>query len=387
MSSDKREAQKKNREKAIQKAKTTKTIKWIVIIVVIAAVLGLIGWAVASSVVTNTPSVSDYSAGLNDDGTIAGIKALDYVDIFDYKNITVAKSEVEISEEEMQAQIDSLVSQYPNYDRDPSRKIKDGDVINLDYVGSIDGVPFDGGSTGGAGTSLTIGSGQYIDGFESAIIGHNVGENFDINVTFPEDYGNTDLAGQPAVFNITVNSVQVPSTFDDAFVAAHLSDVATTVEGYKEYYKEKMLKQNLMTYLTDYVRDHATIKEYPKSYLKIVKGQLKYNDEQTYESYKSSLGDFYTFESYIGMSKKEYEASLTTKAQSALDDNLKFQAIFEDAGLTVTQEDVNNLLDEYGLDSAYYSVYEQTYGKPYLYQTGMSYTVIKYLVDICTVTE
>ena len=59
MSSDKREAQKKNREKAIQKAKTTKTIKWIVIIVVIAAVLGLIGWAVASSVVTNTPSVSE----------------------------------------------------------------------------------------------------------------------------------------------------------------------------------------------------------------------------------------------------------------------------------------------------------------------------------------
>ena len=66
---------------------------------------------------------------------------------------------------------------------------------------------------------------------------------------------------------------------------------------------------------------------------------------------------------------------------------VKFQAIFEDAGLTVTQDDVNELLDEYGLDSAYYSVYEQTYGKPYLYQTGMSYTVIKYLVDNVTITE
>ena len=387
MSSDKREAQKKNREKAIQKAKTTKTIKWIVIIVVIAAVLGLIGWAVASSVVVNTPSVNDYSAGLNEDGTIAGIKALDYVDIFDYKNITVAKSEISISDEEMQSQIDKLVAQYPDYDSDPSIKIKEGDTINLDYVGSIDGVEFQGGSTGGAGTTLTIGSGQYIDGFEDAIIGHNVGENFDINVTFPEDYGNTDLAGKPAVFNITVNSVQAESKFDDAFVAAHLSDVATTAEGYKEYYQEQQSQQNLMNYLTEYVRDHATIKEYPKSYLKIVKGQLKYNDEQTYESYKASLGDSYTFESFIGMSKKEYEASLTTKAQNALDDNLKFQAIFEDAGLTVTQEDVNNLLDEYGLDSAYYSVYEQTYGKPYLYQAGMSYTVIKYLVDNVTITE
>ena len=387
MSSDKREAQKKNREKAIQKAKTTKTIKWIVIIAMILAVLGVIGWAVASSIVTNTPSVSDYSAGLNDDGTIAGIKALDYVDIFDYKNINVPKSEVAISDEEMQSQIDSLLAQYPDYDSDPSIKIKDGDVINLDYVGSVDGVEFQGGSTGGNGTTLTIGSGQYIDGFESAIIGHNVGENFDINVTFPEDYGNADLAGKPAVFNITVNSVQVPAEYNDAFIAAHFSDVATTTKGYEEYYKEKMLKQNLMTYLTNYVRDHATVKEYPKSYLKIVKGQLKYNDEQTYESYKSSLGDSYTFESFIGMSKKEYEASLTTKAQNSLDDNLKFQAIFEDAGLTVTQDDVNELLDTYGLDSAYYSVYEETYGKPYLYQTGMSYTVIKYLVDTCTVTE
>ena len=102
MSSDKREAQKKNREKAIQKAKTAKTVKWIVIVVVIAAVLGLVGWAVASSVVTNTPSVKDYSAGLNDDGTIAGIKATDYVDLFDYKNINVPKSEISISDEEMQ---------------------------------------------------------------------------------------------------------------------------------------------------------------------------------------------------------------------------------------------------------------------------------------------
>ncbi|MBR5916516.1 MAG: FKBP-type peptidyl-prolyl cis-trans isomerase [Lachnospiraceae bacterium] len=387
MSSDKREAQKKNREKAIQKAKTTKTIKWIVIIVVIASVLGLVGWAVASSIVINTPSVSDYSAGLNEDGTIAGIKATDYVDLFDYKNINVSKSEISISDEEMQSQIDSLIAQYPDNDSDPSRKIKDGDVINLDYVGSIDGVPFDGGSTGGAGTTLTIGSGQYIDGFESAIIGHNVGENFDINVTFPEDYGSTDLAGKPAVFNITVNSVQVPAEFDDAFVAAHLSDVATTVEGYKQYYKDEMLKENLMVYLTNYVKDNATVKDYPKNYLKVVKGQLKYSDEQMYEQYKQSLGDSYTFESFIGMSKKEYEASLTTKAQNALDDNLKFQAIFEDAGLTVTEDDIRELLDEYGLDSTYYSVYEQTYGKPYLYQTGMSYTVIKYLVDTCTITE
>lgn len=85
--------------------------------------------------------------------------------------------------------------------------VEAGDTINLDYVGSVDGVEFDGGSTQGQGTDLTLGSGTYIDGFEEAVEGHKVGENFDINVTFPENYGNSDLAGKDAVFNITINGV------------------------------------------------------------------------------------------------------------------------------------------------------------------------------------
>ena len=188
MSNEKREAQKRNRENAIRKAKAVKSIKWIVISLMILAVLGIIGWAVASSVVTNTKPVADYSEGLNEDGTIKDVRALDYVTLCDYKNISVSRSEVELSDEDMQAQIDKLLKAHPDYDTDTSIKIKDGDTINLDYVGSIDGVEFQGGSTGGAGTLLTIGSHSYIDGFEDAIIGHNVGENFDIHVTFPEDY-------------------------------------------------------------------------------------------------------------------------------------------------------------------------------------------------------
>ena len=170
MSNEKREAQKRNRENAIRKAKAVKSIKWIVISLMILAILGVIGWAVASSVV-------------------------DYVTLCDYKNISVSRSEVELSDEDMQAQIDKLLKAHPDYDTDTSIKIKDGDTINLDYVGSIDGVEFQGGSTGGNGTDLTIGSHQYIEGFEESIIGHNVGENFDIHVTFPEDYGKDELNG------------------------------------------------------------------------------------------------------------------------------------------------------------------------------------------------
>ncbi len=387
MSSDKREAQKKNREKAIRKAKATKSIKWIVISFMILAVLGVIGWAVASSVVANTKPVEDYSAGLNDDGTIKNVRALDYVSLCDYKNITVARCEVEISDEEMQDQINKLLSAYPEVVTDTSVTIKDGYTINLDYVGSIDGVEFQGGSTNGAGTSLTIGSHSYIDGFEDAIIGHHVGENFDINVTFPEDYGKEDLNGKAAVFNITINSVQKLGEFDDAFVKENLSSIADTREGYIQYYKDSALDQNLKVFVSDYIRTYSSVNDYPKEYLNIVKGQIKNNALNEYESYKATLGNSYTFEDYTGQSKKEYEASLTQNAMKTLDDNLKMQAILEDAGLTVTEQDVMDMLDLYGLDSTYYSSYEATYGKPYLYQTGMSHTVIEYVQSLVTITD
>ena len=389
MSSDKREAQKKNREKAIQKARTTKTVKWIVVAVVGLTLLGIIGWAVASNIVVDTKAVEDFSQGLNEDGTIAGIKATDYVDICDYNNISISRSEYEISEEDWNSYVENILAAYPDNSTDTSVKIKEGDTINLDYVGSIDGVEFQGGSTGGMGTSLTIGSHSYIDGFEDAIIGHNVGENFDITVTFPENYGKDELNGKEAVFNITVNSVQVPSKFNDDFVKAHYSDVASTTEEYKQYYKDSEFDDNLKQYLTTYVRDNSIVKDYPKAYLKTVKGQIKNNDLKTYEQYKSYGGEtaIGKFEDFTGLSKKEYEASITTKAQNTIDDNLKFQAIYEDAGLTVTEDDVKEMLDAYGLDSTYYSSYEETYGKPYLYQTAMTYVVLKHLQSNVNVTE
>ena len=389
MSSDKREAQKKNREKAIQKAKTTKTVKWIVVAVVGLTLLGIIGWAVASNIVVDTKAVEDFSQGLNEDGTIAGIKATDYVDICDYNNISISRSDYEISEEDWNSYVENILAAYPDNSTDTSVKIKEGDTINLDYVGSIDGVEFQGGSTGGMGTSLTIGSHAYIDGFEDAIIGHNVGENFDITVTFPENYGKDELNGKDAVFNITVNSVQVPSKFNDDFVKAHYSDVASTTEEYKQYYKDSEFDDNLKQYLTTYVRDNSIVKDYPKAYLKTVKGQIKNNDLKTYEQYKSYGGEtaIGKFEDFTGLSKKEYEASITTKAQNTIDDNLKFQAIYEDAGLTVTEDDVKEMLDAYGLDSTYYSSYEETYGKPYLYQTAMTYVVLKHLQSNVNVTE
>ncbi len=90
---------------------------------------------------------------------------------------------------------------------DKDLEIKDGDTVNIDYVGSIDGVEFAGGNTQGAGTELTIGSGMYIDDFEEQLIGAHPGDKVDVVVTFPENYGNEELNGKEALFKVTVNGI------------------------------------------------------------------------------------------------------------------------------------------------------------------------------------
>ena len=109
--------------------------------------------------------------------------------------------------EEADATATPEVTEAPSYDTDSSLEVKDGDTVNIDYVGKIDDVAFDGGSTDGNGTDLVIGSGSYIDNFEEQLIGAHPGDEVEVKVTFPDDYQATDLAGKEAVFDVTVNGI------------------------------------------------------------------------------------------------------------------------------------------------------------------------------------
>lgn len=95
----------------------------------------------------------------------------------------------------------------PTLDTTEGREVKDGDTVNIDYTGYKDGEAFDGGSTNGAGADLEIGSGTYIDGFESGLIGKKVGDTVDLDLTFPENYGAEDLAGADVTFTVTINGI------------------------------------------------------------------------------------------------------------------------------------------------------------------------------------
>ena len=124
----------------------------------------------------------------------------------DYKGLEVYKSDATVSDDSITQQIEYLKNQYATVTQKKEGKVADGDVVNIDYTGKINGKEFDGGSA--TGYDLTIGSDSFIDGFEDGLIGHVVGEEVTLNLVFPESYSlNPDYAGKDVVFEVTINGV------------------------------------------------------------------------------------------------------------------------------------------------------------------------------------
>lgn len=111
------------------------------------------------------------------------------------------------SSDTQQSENQQTEEQSETYQTDTSLTVEDGDTVNIDYVGTVDGVEFEGGNTDGNGTDLVIGSGDYIDDFEDQLIGSHPGDTVEVQVTFPDDYGNEELNGKDAVFTVTVNGI------------------------------------------------------------------------------------------------------------------------------------------------------------------------------------
>ena len=155
-----------------------------------------------------------------------------------YKGVEVAKTEISVSDDEIQKEIDKEREHNARMVDVDDRPVQKDDHIKLDFDGSIDGVPFDGGKA--ENYELVVGSGSFIPGFEDQIVGKNIGEEFDVNVTFPEDYQAENLKGKAAVFKCKVNSIQVKElpALDDDF-AQDVSEF-DTLEEYKKDVAQKI---------------------------------------------------------------------------------------------------------------------------------------------------
>ena len=342
--------------------------------------------ASASEDVPETVEI-DFSKYIDENGFWKDIRALDYVTLPQYKGVEIPAEEIEPTEEELQSNRESLLSQWASYNQITDRAVEDGDTVNIDYVGSVDGVEFTGGNTNGAGTTVTIGVTRYIDDFLEQLIGHKPGETFDVNVTFPDDYndstdadGNTVvLAGKDAVFTTTINYIQgdelIYPEMDDAFVAENLQATYgwTTAAEAEEGIATAIRNSKKYNYMLDYLAENAQITEVPEAIANNMReAQLASVNNQA-ASYGVSVDTLMMLSGYG--SEDEYLAMLEEQLPEAAKFSLIRQAIAEQEGMTVTEEELQEMLGDN------YQTYVDTYGLNYIKQDVMIGKVDQLLLD------
>ena len=319
-----------------------------------------------------------YSDGLDENGYWTGVKALDVVTLpEDYAAIPLKKADIEPTEDEVQSQIDSLLDQHATTAEVTGRAAANGDTVTIDYSGTVDGVAFTGGTY--SGYSLKLGSGTFIDGFEDQIVGHNVGDTFDVKVTFPEGYSDsTDaegnavvLSNKKAVFSVTLNyiSEEILPELTDAWVEENFSstDGVHTVEDLRDEYQKMLYQNNLNTAVMNYLLANSTFKDLPK--------------EVTDYQVNQCLNYYYTMAQYYGYDLDSFlqAAAGYNSADDLLDamsdsiteyarEALLYQAVAEAMDIAPTQEQIDT-----------YSAYTETYGANYCTMVALMDAVSKAL--------
>ncbi len=338
----------------------------------------------SSSAASSSASTTsfDYSAPFDENGLWKGVTALDYVTLPAYKGIEVPSSVYTISDDDVDTQVKSILSGYSTTNQILDRTVADGDTINIDYVGKIDGTEFDGGNTQGKGTDVTIGTTSYIDDFIDQLIGHTPGETFDVNVTFPDSYpSNTALQGKDAVFSVTINYIaeKVTPELTDDFVATNLTSTYgwTTVDEMREGIRKQQSETAIQTYLWKQIDDDSKVSDTPQSLIDFEQDATKANMEATAAQYGV---DVTTLLSYYGItgSIDDWFANnqdvIKTQAKAAL----IYQAIAEDAGLSVSDDDIKAYFKT-NTGSEDYSSAKSTYGMAYIKNTVLLSKVEEYV--------
>ncbi len=326
--------------------------------------------------------------GSDEGKSVGDMKVEKYVTLGEYNGINVTVPEPTVSDEEVAEQMKQIV--HNNLTQEfgiLDRAVALGDTVNINYEGKKDGVAFAGGTANDQ--QLGIGSGQFIDGFEDGLVGVMPGETVDLNLTFPENYGSTELAGQAVVFTVTVNYIY-PTEYTDEMIAAWGdSNYATVAE----------LKEWTYNYLYDFEKseyDYAVENKVLEAFMT----QCTFQDipESLVNEYKVSMEENLTTEaSMYGMDADTlcyyyYQADMETfvneYAPEAAKQILAFQAVANKEGLVMTDEELESELLEFatsnGFDSVDAFIGENTreeYKEYYMFED-----VLEFLVSNAVVT-
>lgn len=330
-----------------------------------------------------------FSDAFDENGYLKGVTATDYVTLpDDYADITIDADLGQVSEEDIDNYITSnVLSKFSTTEQVTDRAAADGDTVNIDYVGRIDGVAFDGGDTKGNGADLTLGSGTYVDNFEEQIVGHNPGETFDVTVTFPEDYGNEDLNGKEAVFKTTLNYIKESKNPDltDDWVASNLGETMNlnNIDELNDFVKNTMLYDQQASTVYSALHDKVSFaKELPQSMLDYYRDVVLYRVYSYAKNYGTTMttllksGVLGTSYDSIDAYLEDIQGSLNTITEQAL----LMQAIAEKQGLVCDTALMNQDFGKfYGTTDP--SAYISSYGENYIKMNVLQSEVMQGLID------
>ena len=265
----------------------------------------------------------------------------------DYKGIELKKEEISVSEEEVNKKLDEVREQNARIIDVDNRPVKSGDTVTIDYVGSVDGVPFEGGAD--EGHKLTIGSGQFIPGFEDQIIGKSIGDEFDVKVTFPTPYHSEELAGKDAVFAVKLHAIsekELPELDDE--LAQDVSDFDTLAE-YKEHVKKELLHDK--EHKAEHEREHQIMDalverlevELPEPMVDLEVENQIYNMENRMRAQGFSLEQYMQF---TGQTMSALQESMKESAVKGIKVRLALEEVIKAEKLEATAEDIEKEYQE-----------------------------------------
>lgn len=275
----------------------------------------------------------------------------EYIRLGEYKNLTLTlTTSSEITDEEVSAYIEEQLSAYSTMEEVTDRAAKEGDSVNIDYAGTVDGVAFEGGTAEGA--SVVIGAGGYIDGFEDGIIGMNIGETKVIDVTFPENY-TAELAGKEAQFAITLNSIEeeVLPEYNDAFVRDNFD--MDTIPQFEAYVRQLLAEEREAEILAEKQAGLLTLVVDNSAVIKYPEGIVEDYMYQQIDSARYYGAMYYGMEysefipAALGISAAEYEAEVRASSEEAVKQELVLFAVSEAEGLEITEQERQNTVDAY----------------------------------------
>ncbi|ROR28712.1 trigger factor [Mobilisporobacter senegalensis] len=263
------------------------------------------------------------------------------VTLGDYKGIKVAKADIEVTEDEMNGELDKVREQNSRLIAVEDRPAKDKDQTIIDFEGFVDGVPFEGGK--GTDYPLTLGSHSFIDTFEEQLVGKKIGEEVEVNVKFPEEYQAAELAGKDAMFKVTIKEIkekELPE-LDDEF-ASDVSEFETLAE-YKEDLKAKLLekkekdaKRAKEDEVVDKIIENATM-EIPDAMLDTQVKQMADEFAQRIQQQGLTVEQYFQF---TGMDSKKFIETLKPQATKRIQSRLVLETIVKAENITASDEDI-----------------------------------------------